>query len=83
MSARALDSALATAVTDDIVYPAVFMEGEFSTGWGRWWSGLGEFSWNGYTWLGLGGLINISPISESTSVKAQGFSIDLDRKSVV
>lgn len=81
MSERDLDSTLATAVTDDVVYPAIFLEGEFATGWGRWWSGLGEFAWNGYTWLGLGGLVKVSPISESTSVKAQGFSIDLSGQS--
>jgi hypothetical protein len=81
VSERDLTPGMATAVTDDVVYPALFFEGEFSTGWGRWWSGLGEFSWGGYTWLGLGGLVKISQIGETTDTKAQGFSIDLSGQS--
>ncbi len=77
MSERSLSAALATAVTDLVVYPVLFLEGEFSTGWGRWWSGVGPFSWDGETWVGLGGLLSVSPISETTDTKAQGFSIDL------
>lgn len=81
MSERDLDATLAARIADDVVYPAVFLEGEFATGWGRWWSGVGEFAWNGYTWFGLGGLVKLSPIGESTSVKAEGFSVDLSGQS--
>lgn len=81
MSERDLSAGLATAVTDDVVYPVLFFEGEFATGTGRWWSGLGEFSWNGYTWMGLGGLVKMSPIGESTDTKAQGFTVDLSGQS--
>lgn len=77
MSTRDLDATLASAVTDDVFYAALFLEGEFSTGTGRWWTGLGEFSWNGYTWLGVGGLLSISPIDEGTDVKARGFDVTL------
>ncbi len=74
---RDLTAGMETAVTDDVVYPVIFMEGEFSTGWGRWWSGFGEYSWSGYTWVGLGGLVSMSTIKETASVSAQGFSIAL------
>ena len=74
---RDLTAGMATAIVAGVVYPAVFLEGEFSTGWGRWWSGVGYYEWGGYTWTGLGGLISITPISEGTGVAARGFSIEL------
>lgn len=74
---RDLTAGMETAVTDQVVYPVVFMAGEFASGWGRWWSGLGSFTWDGYTWGGLGGLVKLSTITETTGVSAQGFSIDL------
>lgn len=81
MSTRDLDATLATAIADDVVYPVLFLEGEFSTGTGRWWTGLGEFGWNSQTWQGLGGLVSLSGIDEGVDVKARGFSIDLSGQS--
>ena len=75
MSERGLDATTATAFDAQVVYPALLFEGEFSTGTGRWWSGVGTLSWGGYSWLGMGGLVGISAIDETTSVEARGFTV--------
>jgi hypothetical protein len=81
VSERDLDAGLASKIVAGTVYPVLFLEGEFSTGTGRWWSGVGEFSWNGSTWYGLGGLLSLSQIDEGTGVEARGFSVDLSGQS--
>jgi len=74
---RDLTVDMAAAIVAGTVYPAIFLEGEFSTGWGRWWSGVGYYDWGGHTWTGLGGLLSITPISEGTGIAARGFSVEL------
>lgn len=81
MSERDLHADLATAIAEGVVYPVLFLEGEFASGTGRWWSGVGSIDWDGQTWLGLGALVNVSPITETTSVSAQGFSVELSGQS--
>lgn len=48
------------------------MEGEFTTGWLRIWTGVGSLEWNSYTWQGAGNLIELSTLSEGTGVRADG-----------
>lgn len=81
MSERGLDATTATAFDAQVVYPALLFEGEFSTGTGRWWSGVGTLSWGGYSWLGMGGLVGISAIDETTSVEARGFTVSFGGQS--
>lgn len=52
--------------------PAVFFQGDFASGTIYIWSGLGEIDWNGQTWTGLGTLVSISQISETSNVRADG-----------
>lgn len=78
---RDLHADLETAIIAPVVYPVLFLAGEFATGWGRWWTGVGEITWDGYTWLGLGALLRLSTVTETTSVSAQGFAIDLSGQS--
>lgn len=81
MSERDLSAGLATKIQAVVVYPVLFLEGEFTSGTGRWWSGVGSFSWNGYTWQGLGALLELSEIGETTAIEAKGFSIKLSGQS--
>ena len=39
---RDLTLAFATALADQSLRPVIFFEGQFTTGWVRIWSGLGE-----------------------------------------
>ena len=55
----------------------VFFEGEFLSGVTRFWSGIGEIEWNGETWVGTGGMGRISPIEETTDIRATGVNVQL------
>lgn len=74
---RQLHPATESAAKQNVVAPCIFIEMLFDAGPVRLWSGLGEFQWNGNTWLGGGELLNVSDIPESTAVQADGISIAL------
>lgn len=79
---RGLDSGTITAVSANVVRPAIFLYAEFLDGVVRVWNGYGSISWDGQTWLGLvqpGGecLGTISTISEDSTMTAQGINISL------
>jgi hypothetical protein len=59
------------------ITPFVLLQGKFVSGYVNLWTGLGQLSWNGVTWQGLGSLIAISPIGETTELQASGVSISL------
>lgn len=79
--ARDLTASLVTALTGDTVRAVVFYEGEFSSGTLRFWSGVGQISWNGQTWTGAGNLGSISAIEESSDVRAVGIVCSLSGQS--
>jgi len=41
------------------------------------WTGIGNLSWNGQTWVGVGNLGTISPIAEVIATQAQGITLSL------
>lgn len=57
--------------------PALFFEAQYTGGFIRAWSGIGPFSWNGFTWAGVGDLLSFSPVVEDTGTTAQGFKVTL------
>lgn len=74
---RGLTSTIKSAAAAATIYPAFLVEMDFSGGAVRVWTGMGSISWNGYTWLGVGDLGGISPISETSEVRANGISLTL------
>lgn len=74
---RVLPAAFLTALTAKNVRPAIFFEGEFTTGWLRLWSGAGDIVWGGRTWTGAGTLLSIGDIEESRDVVAAGSTVVL------
>lgn len=79
---RGLDAGTIAAISSPLVRPAIFLYGRFTDGDVYVWSGAGNFSWNGQTWVGLGTpggecLGAISTISEDSALQAQGMSITL------
>jgi len=56
---------------------ALFAELHFLSSIERVWSGYGPLAWNGYPWLGLGTLGQVSMITEDTQLNAQTFTISL------
>lgn len=82
MAERGLSAGMVSAIAATVVRPAIFYEGEFVDGGGspdflRFWTGVGSIDWNGYTWTGGGRLLSISPLEETTDLKAVGFQVTL------
>lgn len=82
MAERGLTAPMLAAIAARTVRPALFYEGEFVDGsenpeFLRLWTGVGDLSWNGYTWTGGGNLLGISALEETTDLKAVGFSVTL------
>jgi hypothetical protein len=72
---------LTTAVINQIdateLQPFLLFRGEFATGVVRAWSGIGDLSWDGQTWVGTGSLLQVSSIQEAAETVANGAAITL------
>lgn len=71
---RNLTSEMAAAISAPVVRPILLFEAEFSET-AYMWTGLGTLAWNGHDWLGIGGMIEISPIQETDSIEARGIAV--------
>src|SRR5580765_4937422 len=65
------------ALASTIIRPAIFVKATFFTGDLFLWTGLGNISWGGETWLGIGSLGGISVIEDGASVEARGITLTL------
>jgi len=74
---RQLDPSLASALSDGIIYPIVLVMLTFASSTKYVWSGVGNFVYNGNTYLGVGSLGSISTISEGSEVQADGINLKL------
>ncbi len=74
---RVLTPEVAAALADRDLRPVILFEGEFASGWVRFWSGLGEILWAGETWTGAGTLLGLGAIEETSAVVAGGTSVSL------
>lgn len=74
---RGLTGNFVTEATATSNRPAIFFEGAFISSTLRLWSGLGDISWSGQTWLGNGWLGLPSGADETEEVQANGWEITL------
>lgn len=74
---RDLTAAVQAALAADQLRLALLYEGAFSGGTLRLWTGVGDLSWNGYTWTGAGNLLGISEVQETADVRATGLAVSL------
>jgi hypothetical protein len=74
---RGLTGATVTQITNPSLRPVMFYEGEFTTGTLRLWTGYGTKTWDSKTWTGAGTLMAVSPLEESTAVRAIGAQVSL------
>lgn len=72
---REMTSAAAAALAAPDVRLAIFVEGEFPSGFVRLWSGQGDITWDGKTWTGAGHLLAVSTIEDTAEVVASGISV--------
>jgi len=75
--ARGLTPAAAAELEKDLLRPILLFEGEFASGTVRLWTGFGQVSWNGQTWIGGGTLVGVGEINETEEVVAQGLTVSM------
>lgn len=73
---RNLTAGMQAGIAASVVRPVFFYEAEF-TGTLYLWSHLGTISWNSHTWTGIGDLLTISPVDETSELKAAGLALRL------
>lgn len=77
MGERSLDPALEAALAADQVYPLLFVEVEFTSGMVRAWNGDNAFQLWGSDWVGVGLLLSLSPVEETSEIRAVGVHVGL------
>lgn len=75
--ARDLTAGMQAQIVAPTSEPILLFEGVFASGTVRFWTGVGNLSWNGQTWTGSGDLIAISPVTETVEVRANGLTVSL------
>lgn len=74
---RTLTLAQVAALESSVLRPAIFVEANFTSGPLYVWSGVGNITWDGHTWVGVGSLGSISTIEEGATVEAKGITLGL------
>jgi len=74
---RTLSTAMQAVATAELVRPIYLVDLEFASGSIYLWSGLGDLSFNSNTYIGVGDLLTIGAVQESTELTATGAQITL------
>lgn len=74
---RGLESLTSAEVAGDYVRPALFVHCNFDSGDLNLWTGMGSIIADGRTYTGVGTLLDISDIQESTTLAANGVKVTL------
>ena len=74
---RDLSAAVISEIDATELQPFLLFRGEFATGVVRAWSGIGDLSWDGQTWVGTGALLQVSSIEEAAETVANGIAVTL------
>ena len=74
---RDITNGMATALDRADLQPAIFFEGAFPSGMVRIWTGPGPIDWDGKTWTGVGVLLGLGALEETSDVVASGTTVSL------
>lgn len=74
---RNIDSTLLAALSDNLIFPALFVTLTFASSTKWVWTGVGPFIWGGNTYIGVGSLGSIGVIAENDELSAAGTTITL------
>jgi hypothetical protein len=74
---RDLTTGVVTAITAKRVRAAFLASIAFASETAYLWTGVGDFSWNGMSFKGLGSLAEVSTVSEGSDVQAEGIHLTL------
>ena len=69
---RELNTEFVDALQQDVIYPFFAIELNFQSGPLYLWTGYGNLLINDVTYLGVGDLVNISAVEETTEIEAKG-----------
>jgi len=78
---RTLTTAMSNALVADTVRPIYLVNMEFDSSENpadlNVWSGVGDLTYGGETYLGVGDLLGISPIQETSDISASGMNVSI------
>jgi hypothetical protein len=74
---RDLTTTVLNALDDEVVYPFFAVDIDFSSGPLYVWSGYGDLTIGSKTYIGVGTLMNVSSVEETTEIEAKGASITM------
>lgn len=74
---RDLNTAFKNEVNSSIVRPVLLVEAFFDSETLRFWSGVGELTYNSNTYVGSGNLLRIEAINETQKLEAKGLTFAL------
>jgi len=74
---RSLTAGMVTEVTASQLAPIVIIKAEFDGGDLRLWSGIGDLTYSSETYTGVGNIMALREITETTSLEATGIEITL------
>ena len=77
MSNRDITAAMQAAFDSGDMHALILVEMFFDSETLRLWTGIGDLSWNGSTWLGAGAVGSISDIEETEELQANGVNLTL------
>ena len=75
--ARSLTAAALAETQAAQLSPILLFKAQFTSGYVYLWSGMGDLTWDGQTWQGIGVLGGVSEIEETTDIKANGIRVSL------
>jgi hypothetical protein len=75
--ARGITSGLNTEVTASELEPIFLIDLEFDSGTLYFWTGVTPLTWDGNEYIGGGNLIGISPIAETSEIRAVGVNLTM------
>jgi hypothetical protein len=78
---RTLTSGMTAVTTADVVRPVYFVRMVFDSGESpnvlNLWNGIGDLAYGGNTYTGVGDLLSISQITETSDIQATGINVNL------
>lgn len=77
MATRDITTVIQNALDDEVVEPFFAVSMEFNTGTLRLWTGLGTATIDGNSYTGVGDLLGISSVEETTEIAARGATLTL------
>jgi hypothetical protein len=74
---RDITSGFQTGITAAVLTPIILIEGYFDSGTMYLWSGVGDLSYGGNTYVGAAGILGVTDVVETSKIEARGASFTM------